>query len=154
MRCSLQIVSFGVILWGLFSAESGFAEERRPSGEGGAPQAKAARVVDPTVGYRIRVAKLRTQYLQALTRLEEKLTTERQIDAALSVRTEIERFRRGNSAPDLKGPQLAKLRELGRIFSNEVKRMNSGFEAEMAAFRKRYGEEFVARPKASPGGSS
>ena len=102
----------------------------------------------------IRVAQLRTRYLQALLRLEERLTRDRKIEDALQVRSEVERFRRGNLAPDLNVNRLAKLRELGRIYTDEVRKISVEFELEMTAFRKRRGEEFASKQVAKPRDSS
>ena len=94
--------------------------------------------------YHVKIAQLRTQYLQALVRLEDKLTRERKIDDALSVRAELDRFRRGNAAPKEGQVKLPKLRELARIYTNETVRLMGQFDREMVTFRKRRGEAFVS----------
>lgn len=93
----------------------------------------------------VRVAQLRTQYLQALLRLEEKLTREERIDEALQIRAEVERFRRGNRLPETDKTRLVKLRELGLIYTNEVRRISSEFENEVTAYRKKRGEAFASK---------
>ncbi|MDG2123393.1 MAG: hypothetical protein P8J87_06840, partial [Verrucomicrobiales bacterium] len=93
----------------------------------------------------VRIAQLRTRYLQALLRLEEKLTREERIDEALQIRAEVERFRRGNRLPDTEKTRLVKLRELGLIYTNEVRRISSEFENEVTALRQKRGEAFASK---------
>lgn len=73
----------------------------------------------------VALADLHTRYLQALHRLETRLTRERRLHEALAVRLEFNRFREGLAEPD---PSLLghdRLVELATIYVHERARLES-----------------------------
>ncbi len=76
--------------------------------------------------YFVEVARLRTQYLQALQRLEARMVDDADIDNAVAVRRELNRFRRNHQPPDMANNRArpARLLDLQRIYVNQIAKLD------------------------------